>query len=80
MFRYVLLDEIDRKFTTLSSDLVIAEIRNGNVPLVIDGFDELISRSNKDMGYDDSVADDDSKRCWIQLRSCIWKDVLLKLF
>ena len=61
LFRYVLLDEIDRKFTTLSSDLVIAEIRNGNVPLVIDGFDELISRSNKDMGYDDSVADDDSK-------------------
>ena len=61
LFRYVLLDEIDRKFTTLSSDLVISEIRNGNVPLIIDGFDELISRSNKDMGYNDNIADDDSK-------------------
>ena len=61
LFRYVLLDEIDRKFTTLSSELVITEIRNGNVPLIIDGFDELISRSNKDMGYDDKIADDDSK-------------------
>lgn len=61
LFRYVLLDEIDRKFTTLSSELVIAEIRNGNVPLIIDGFDELISRSNKDMGYDENIADDDSK-------------------
>lgn len=60
LFRYVLLDEIDRKFTTLSSDLVITEIQNGNVPLIIDGFDELISRSNKDMGYDDT-ADDESK-------------------
>ena len=60
LFRYVLLDEIDRKFTTLSSDLVISEIQNGNVPLIIDGFDELISRSNKDMGYDD-IADDESK-------------------
>ena len=61
LFRYVLLDEIDRKFTTLSSELVISEIRNGNVPLIIDGFDELISRSNKDMGYDENIADDDSK-------------------
>lgn len=61
LFRYVLLDEIDKKFTTLSSELVIDEIRNGNVPLIIDGFDELISRSNKDMGYDENLADDDSK-------------------
>lgn len=51
LFRYVLLDEIDRKFTSLSSELVISEIRNGKVPLIIDGFDELISRSNKNMYY-----------------------------
>lgn len=61
LFRYVLLDEIDRKFTALSSELVISEIRNGKVPLIIDGFDELISRSNKDMDNEDESAADDSK-------------------
>lgn len=61
LFRYVLLDEIDRKFTALSSELVISEIRNGKVPLIIDGFDELISRSNKDMENEELSADDDSK-------------------
>ncbi len=49
LFRYVLLDEIDKKFTSLSSQLVIHEIQNGKVPLIIDGFDELISRSYKTM-------------------------------
>lgn len=58
LFRYVLLDEIDRKFTSLSSELVISEIRNGKVPLIIDGFDELISRSNKNMSDSNSVEDD----------------------
>lgn len=61
LFRYVLLDEIDRKFTTLSSELVIAEIKNGKVPLIIDGFDELISRSNRNMDNDDQTLDSDSK-------------------
>ena len=60
LFRYVLLDEIDKKFTALSSELVISEIKNGLVPLIIDGFDELISRSNKEMNLLDSV-DEDSK-------------------
>lgn len=46
LFRYVLLDEIDKKFTNLSSDLVLWEIKNGNVPLIIDGFDELLSKAN----------------------------------
>ena len=58
LFRYVLLDVIDRKFTSLSSELVISEIRNGKVPLIIDGFDELISRSNKNMSDPNSVEDD----------------------
>lgn len=61
LFRYVLLDEIDRKFTALSSELVISEIRNGKVPLIIDGFDELISRSNKNMSDNESLSEDDSQ-------------------
>lgn len=59
LFRYVLLDEIDRKFTSLSSKLVLYEIEQGNVPLIIDGFDELISRSNKNMSGKINETDDD---------------------
>ena len=43
IFKYVLLDEIDRNFSSLSSELVISEIKAGRVPLIIDGFDELLS-------------------------------------
>lgn len=45
IFRYVLLSEIDQKFPSLSSELVISEINNGRVLLIIDGFDELLSKS-----------------------------------
>lgn len=45
IFRYVLLDEIDRSFPLLSSSLVRNEIRNGNVPVILDGFDELLHES-----------------------------------
>lgn len=44
IFRYVLLTEIDRKFSKLSSNLVMEQIKLGNIPLIIDGFDELLSR------------------------------------
>lgn len=45
VFRYVLYSEIDRHFFYLSSNLVENEIKNGRVPLIIDGFDELLSKS-----------------------------------
>lgn len=44
IFQYVLLSEIDQKFPTLSSRLVTHEITCGRVFLVIDGFDELLSK------------------------------------
>lgn len=47
LFRYVLQDEIDKKFTQLSSEVVIEEIKQGRLPLIIDGFDELIEQKNK---------------------------------
>jgi Cdc6-like AAA superfamily ATPase len=47
VFKYVLLDEIDRLFHYLKSDLVIYEIIQGRIPLIIDGFDELITKSNQ---------------------------------
>ena len=45
IFKYVLLTEIDSKFPTLSTKVVNYEIANGNVPLIIDGFDELLSKT-----------------------------------
>lgn len=42
IFRYVLLDEIDNFFPTLSSKLVRLEIKDGKVPVILDGFDELL--------------------------------------
>lgn len=45
IFSYVLLTEIDRKFPKLSSALVTEQIEEGNIPLIIDGFDELLSKS-----------------------------------
>lgn len=45
IFRYVLLDEIDKNYPALSSELVEYEIRTGQVPVIIDGFDELLSKS-----------------------------------
>lgn len=52
IFSYVLLSEIDRKFPRLSSTLVTEQIKEGSIPLIIDGFDELLSKS--------SVEDDDT--------------------
>ncbi|HEU5290215.1 MAG TPA: hypothetical protein VFU05_06185 [Cyclobacteriaceae bacterium] len=48
IFRYILLDEIDIEFPTLSSELVIHEVKKGRVPLIIDGFDELLDKVNID--------------------------------
>ncbi len=51
IFKYVLLDEIDRSFPQLNSSLVTSEIRKGNVPVVLDGFDELLHTSGDSEGY-----------------------------
>lgn len=45
IFRYILLDEIDREYPFLDSTLVTHEIQTGRIPLIIDGFDELLSKS-----------------------------------
>lgn len=46
IFRYVLLSEIERVFHGLSSKLVLHEIKQGKIPLIIDGFDELLSNDD----------------------------------
>lgn len=44
-FRYLLISQIDREFdTSLKSTIVVQNIKNGRIPLIIDGFDELLSK------------------------------------
>ena len=56
-FKYVLWSEIDKeKSTTAKQDLVVYNIRKGRIPLIIDGFDELLSKdidSGSDEGLDE---------------------------
>lgn len=53
-FRYILLDEIDIEYPSLSSPLVAKEIKNGRIPIIIDGFDELLEKVNIDSSTDSS--------------------------
>lgn len=57
IFRYVLLDEIDRNFPNLDSNLVSDEIERGRITLVIDGFDELLYRKDSS---DENLRDSES--------------------
>lgn len=56
-FKYVLWDEIDKeKATTAKQDLVVYNIHKGRIPLIIDGFDELLSKdidSGSEEGLDE---------------------------
>ena len=45
IFRYVLLDEVNRLFPSLRYDLVSEELANGRLVLIVDGFDELLRSS-----------------------------------
>ena len=56
IFRYVLLDEIDRNFN-LPSTAVTEEIHQGRIPLIIDGFDELLSKKSKDADFENDFID-----------------------
>lgn len=44
IFKYVLLDEINRQFPALNLNIVTNEIKNGRIVLIIDGFDELLKK------------------------------------
>lgn len=48
IFHYVLLDEIDRSFPSLQSSLVKEQIKSGKVPVILDGFDELLLNGKMD--------------------------------
>lgn len=45
IFKHILLNEIEQQFSnSITSSLVVSEIKSGKIPLIIDGFDELISK------------------------------------
>ncbi|HEC43392.1 MAG TPA: hypothetical protein ENI20_11240 [Bacteroides sp.] len=45
VFRHILLNEIENHFPEgINSSIVLNEITKGNIPLMIDGFDELLSK------------------------------------
>ncbi|WP_277086014.1 NACHT domain-containing protein [Porphyromonas catoniae] len=57
-FRYLLLSQIDQNFVhTLKADIVIRNIKRGKIPLIIDGFDELLSK-DLDNGTQDARFED----------------------
>lgn len=61
VFRYVLLSEIDQKFPSLSSELVTSEIMAGRIILVIDGFDELLSKGSTEQSDSDKTVGKDAQ-------------------
>lgn len=47
LFKYILLSEIDSTYANkIKMDLAIRELENGNICLLIDGFDELLTKKN----------------------------------
>lgn len=47
IFKHILLNEIDEQFPVgIKKNIVIDQITKGRIPLIIDGFDELISRKS----------------------------------
>lgn len=54
IFRYILLDEIDRTFPILKSKLVQAEITSGRVITILDGFDELLHKNEDTSDFENS--------------------------
>lgn len=47
VFKHILLNEIDEQFPTgIKKNIVLEQISKGRIPLIIDGFDELISKDS----------------------------------
>lgn len=57
IFKHILLNEINLQFQhSISADIVVHEIKQGRIPLIIDGFDELLSKdlTKKDSQFRDA--------------------------
>jgi len=47
IFNHVFIREVDRAFNQVNSDIVEYELKNGRIVMVLDGFDELLSDTQK---------------------------------
>ena len=55
LFKYVLWSEIENEYqSSISNALVTYNIRRGRIPLIIDGFDELLTKNLDSGGLDSS--------------------------
>ncbi len=46
VFSHIFVKEVDRSFTSVNSEVVIEEVKEGRIVVVLDGFDELLHDSN----------------------------------
>lgn len=48
IFSHIFIREVDRSFSSVNSDVVIDEVKEGNIVVVLDGFDELLHDNGSD--------------------------------
>ncbi|NOH22541.1 NACHT domain-containing protein [Vibrio europaeus] len=53
IFNHVFIREVDRAFNQVNSDIVEYELKNGRIVMVLDGFDELLSDTQKSESTED---------------------------
>ncbi|HAS8506350.1 TPA: NACHT domain-containing protein [Vibrio vulnificus] len=53
IFNHVFVREVDRAFNQVNSDIVEHELKNGRIVMVLDGFDELLSDTQKSESTED---------------------------
>ncbi|MDO6782639.1 NACHT domain-containing protein [Neptunomonas phycophila] len=53
IFNHVFVREVDRAFNQVNSDIVEYELKNGRIVMVLDGFDELLSDTQKSESTED---------------------------
>ncbi|WP_115719878.1 NACHT domain-containing protein [Gallaecimonas mangrovi] len=49
IFSHIFIREVDRSFNSVSSDVVIEEVKGGRIVVVLDGFDEILHDSGSDI-------------------------------
>lgn len=54
VFSHIFVREVDKSFSSVNSDVVIAEVKEGRIVVVLDGFDELL--------HDNSAVLDESSK------------------
>lgn len=53
VFQHILVQEVDRSFSSVKSNVVIDEVKNGKIVIVLDGFDELLHDNSTDLQNND---------------------------